>query len=248
MPRQKGLFKIEGSIDGVTFYRNAEGHFVRMAGGVSKSRIMNDSAFARTRENISEFGNNAKAAKLLRDAMGALVKNAKDSRTSNRLMQLFNKVKNLDTVSPRGQRKISIALEDPVAKNFLQKFDFNKRAQLSNVLRRTFDLDPLAGTFAINAFVPAQDLLKPDGATHATVIYAALGLDFDTAQSDLVQALPVNFALDNVPQELSLSLDLPDTLPSVFQLLLIEFFQEVNTVQYPLNNGTFNVLNILNVS
>lgn len=59
---------------------------------------------------------------------------------------------------------------------------------------------------------------------------------------------PVNFALDNVPQELSLSLDLPDTLPSVFQLLLIEFFQEVNTVQYPLNNGTFNVLNILNVS
>lgn len=106
MPRQKGLFKIEGSIDGVTFYRNAEGHFVRMADGVNKSRIMNDSAFARTRENISEFGNNAKAAKLLRDAMGALVKNAKDSRTSNRLMQLFNKVKNMDTVSPEDSGKL----------------------------------------------------------------------------------------------------------------------------------------------
>lgn len=248
MPRQKGLFKIEGSIDGVTFYRNAEGHFVRMAGGVSKSRIMNDPAFARTRENISEFGNNAKASKLLRDAMGALVKNAKDARTSNRLMQLFNKVKNMDIASPRGLRKISLGLEDPIGRNFLQKFDFNRRAQLSNVLRRTFDLDAVVGTFDVTGFVPAQDLLKPEGATHATITYAALGLDFDTADSALVQAVPLNFSLDNVPQDVNLSLTLPDTLPSVFQFLLIEFFQEVNTVQYPLNNGAFNVLNILNLS
>ena len=248
MPRQKGLFKIEGSIDGVTFYRNAEGHFVRMAGGVSKSRIMNDPAFARTRENISEFGNNAKASKLLRDAMGALVKNAKDARTSNRLMQLFNKVKNMDIASPRGLRKISLGLEDPIGRNFIQKFDFNRRAQLSNVLRRTFDLDAVVGTFDVTGFVPAQDLLKPEGATHATITYAALGLDFDTADSALVQAVPLNFSLDNVPQDVNLSLTLPDTLPSVFQFLLIEFFQEVNTVQYPLNNGAFNVLNILNLS
>ncbi|MFC0344191.1 hypothetical protein [Epilithonimonas hispanica] len=248
MPRQKGLFKIEGSIDGVTFYRNADGHFVRMAGGVSKSRIMNDPAFARTRENITEFGNNAKAAKVLRDALGPLVKNAKDSRTSNRLMQLFNKVKNLDVVSLRGQRKISIGLEDPLSQNVFQKFDFNKKAQLSNVLKRTYELDALAGTLDIPGFIPAVDLLKPEGATHAQITYAALGLDFDTADSSLVQATPLNFALDNVVQDIALSLTPPVGLPSVFQVLLIEFFQEVNTLQYPLNNGAFNVLFILNLS
>lgn len=30
-------------------------------------------------------------------------------------------------------------------------------------------------------------------------------------------------------------------------LLLIEFFQEVNGIQYPLRNGAFNVLNLIDI-
>jgi hypothetical protein len=133
MPKQKGLVKFEGTIDGLTFYKNSEGHFVRMAGGVSKTRIMNDPAFARTRENINEFGKNAKAAKFLRDTAGIMVVRAKDARTSNRLMQIFNKIKNMDDVSDRGQRKISIGITQPEGKSLLKNFDFNKNAQLRNI-------------------------------------------------------------------------------------------------------------------
>jgi len=248
MPKQKGLFKIEGSIDGVTFYRNADGHFVRMAGGVSKSRIMNDPAFARTRENINEFGNNAKAAKMLRDAMGSFTRNATDSRTSNRLMQIFNKITKLDTVSPRGERKISLGLEDQAGKNLFFKFDFNKKAQLSNVLRRTYNLDATAGTFEIQDFIPAVDLIKPEGATHATMTSASLGIDFDSGNSALVQSAPLNFQIDSTTQQLQLTATPPTGLPFVYQFLLIEFFQEVNAVQYPLNNGSYNVLFILDLS
>ena len=42
MAKQNSLVKIEGTIENLTFYKSANGHFVRSKGGVSKNRIMND--------------------------------------------------------------------------------------------------------------------------------------------------------------------------------------------------------------
>jgi hypothetical protein len=71
MAKNKSLFKIEGTLDNVTFYKSADGYFVRTKGGVSKNRIMNDPAFVRTRENGSEFGRSASSGKLLRDSVSS---------------------------------------------------------------------------------------------------------------------------------------------------------------------------------
>ncbi|WP_240924871.1 hypothetical protein [Leeuwenhoekiella sp. ZYFB001] len=35
----KGLIKIIGSLDGLTFYKGKNGYFIRTKGGISKSRI-----------------------------------------------------------------------------------------------------------------------------------------------------------------------------------------------------------------
>ena len=70
MAKNTSLFKVEGTLDNVTFYKSADGHFVRTKGGVSKSRILNDPAFIRTRENGAEFGRSAGAGKMLRMASG----------------------------------------------------------------------------------------------------------------------------------------------------------------------------------
>jgi hypothetical protein len=51
MARQKGILKIEGSLDDITFYKKGDSFLVRNKGGISKQRIANDPAFARTREN-----------------------------------------------------------------------------------------------------------------------------------------------------------------------------------------------------
>ena len=59
MAKLKGIIKLEGTLDNLTFYKAKEGYLVKTKGGVSKERIQNDPAFERTRENGSEFGSSA---------------------------------------------------------------------------------------------------------------------------------------------------------------------------------------------
>lgn len=67
MAKLKGIIKIEGTLQDMTFYKTQDGHLVKTKSGVSGSRIATDPAFARTRENGAEFGSAAKAGKLLRN-------------------------------------------------------------------------------------------------------------------------------------------------------------------------------------
>ncbi len=56
MARQKGILKVEGTLDGLTFYKTQVGHLVKTKSGVSDDRIASDPTFIRTRENGAEFG------------------------------------------------------------------------------------------------------------------------------------------------------------------------------------------------
>jgi len=47
---------LKGPIGDISFYKSKDGYLARSKGGVDKSRIKNDPAFQRTRENGSEFG------------------------------------------------------------------------------------------------------------------------------------------------------------------------------------------------
>lgn len=56
MAKFEGIFEIQGTLKGMTFYKSKDGLLIRGKGGVSKKRIKNDPAFQRTRENRMEFG------------------------------------------------------------------------------------------------------------------------------------------------------------------------------------------------
>jgi hypothetical protein len=60
MAKLKGILKIEGTLQDMTFYKTQDGHLVKTKSGVSADRIANDPAFARTRENGTEFANAVK--------------------------------------------------------------------------------------------------------------------------------------------------------------------------------------------
>ena len=57
MARQKGTIQIEGTIGDLTFFKSTDGFMVKAKSSVAKSKIMSDPKFARTRENMEEFGN-----------------------------------------------------------------------------------------------------------------------------------------------------------------------------------------------
>lgn len=248
MAKAEGIIKIEGTVEDLTFYKQNGKNFVRKKGGVSGERIKNDPNFIRTRENNNEFGHSGSSGKLLRMAMGSLVFKAKDSRLSNRLLQIMSRAKNMDTVSARGLRQVGIGIVTPSGRQLLKGFDFNANAPLNGVLFAPFTLDTATGVFGIADFITAEQLQFPDGATHVSLQSAVLAIDFSTQESELAYSNIVNLPINLAPSALTLT---PTSVPSgtglQLFLLTISFFQEVNAVQYSLRNEEFNVLNIVDV-
>lgn len=248
MAKLNGILKIEGTLENLTFYKSADGHMVRTKGGVSKNRIMNDPAFARTRENGVEFGASASAGKLLRSAVGTMVFKAKDAKLSSRLMKVMSDIKNEDTVSERGLRNVAEGITTDAGKQYLRGFDFNINAALKSVLYSPFTVATATGEVTIAQLIPAQQLRYPSGATHFSVQSAFVNLDFGSGEHAISFSDVVNLPIDLTDSEVVLT---PSAVPAgtgtQVYLLLIEFFQEVNGIQYPLKNGAFNVLNVLEV-
>ena len=248
MGRLTGFIKLEGTLDGLTFYKSQDGYIVRTKGGVSKNRIMNDPSYARTRENLSEFGLNAKSGKLIRDSVGVLLNRAKDPKLSSRMLQLMNAIKNLDSNSVRGQRTVHLGLDTVEGKQLLKGFDFNAKATLASVLHAAYTVDATTGTIAITDFISQEQLSTPNSATHVSFRSAFINLDLATGIFDKSYS-PINNVVIN--QNLTTVTLIPEQVPvgSGIQLylLLVEFFQEVNGVQYPLQSGTYNALNLVEI-
>lgn len=248
MAKNNSLFKIEGTLDNVTFYKSTDGYLVRTKGGVSKNRIMNDPAFVRTRENGMEFGRSASSGKLLRSALGTMVFKAKDSKLSSRLMKVMSEIKNEDLVSDRGYRSVGEGIQNTSGKLKLKGFDFNKNALMQSVLYCPYVLDALNGEITLTDFISAEQLRFPQGATHFSMQAGIAVVDFTTELTDVVYTPSFNSVLDF--QSVSFTLvpnELPTGTGTKIYVLLIEFFQEVNGVQYSLKNGAYNVLNVLEV-
>lgn len=248
MARQKSIFKIEGTLGDVTFYKSKDGFLVREKGGITSERFKNDPNFQRTRENSSEFGRAGKAGKTLRNSLRSLLKEVADYRMTSRLTQQMMRVIQLDTVSTRGQRNVIDGETE-----LLQGFDFNQNAKLSSCFFApyTVTLERSTGEagLSVPAFVPTQVIAAPGGATHFKIVAAATAVDFEAemfvTKDQSTTVLPWNstestlITLDNaLPQGLSQPL---------FYAFGINFYQEVNGEMYPLKNGAYNALQLVKV-
>lgn len=248
MARQRGIIKLKGKVGDLSFYKTQDGHLAREKGGVDRARIANDPAFIRTRENGAEFGSSAKAGKVLRDALRPLMMVASDGRVTSRMTKLMTDIKNFDTVNARGERLVSIGIADVSAKSLVKGFNFNIRSNLGSVLFRAYAVDVSTGEIVINGLVPVNDFNFPSGATHISLRGAWAKIDFLAGTSDVQISPSSNLFIDGTTSNIVLT---PPTPPAgagvdIF-LLCVEFFQEVNGIQYSLKNGAFNALTIVEI-
>lgn len=249
MAQQKGIIKLDGTIGGITFYKSQDGYLAREKGGVSGDRIANDPNFQRTRENGAEFGRAGKAGKLLRTSLRALLQNAADSRVVSRLTTEFVKVIQADAVNPRGERNVI----DGEAE-MLQGFEFNINGKLGTTLYAPYtaiiDRPTGALTVAVPAFVPLNMISAPGGTTHYKIISAGVEVDFENETYVVDQnssaILPWD-ATATAALNLANAVTAASTHP-LFLVLGVEFYQEVNGAMYPLKNGNYNALAIVQVS
>ena len=221
----------------------------REKGGIDASRIANDPAFQRTRENGSEFGRAGKAGKLMRIAFrGALLK-AADGRMVSRLTQRMIKVIQADSTSDRGMRNVI----DGEAE-LLFGFEFNIRGKLSTSLFAPYvaEIDRVAGEIKVDlpAFIPTNMIAAPTGTTHFKIISSGAEIDFEAETFVVANSetaiLPWTSAPTVAISQVN-AVTAASTKP-LFLVLGVEFYQEINAQMYPLKNGAFNPLAVVKVS
>ncbi len=248
MAKLKGILKIEGTLQEMTFYKTQDGNLVKTKSGVSGDRIANDPAFARTRENGTEFGASATAGKLLRDSIQNMVATASDNRITSRLTQVMTQIKNFDTTSIRGDRSVDIGIATADGKALLKNFNFNDKAILGAILYKPYAVNITTGVIDITNLVPMSDIAAPSGTTHVSVKGAFAIVDFDLGTSDVSYTNVENLLIDNTSTNVTLTpASVPAGTGTKLYLLQMEFYQEVNAVQYPLNNGAYNALAIIEI-
>jgi hypothetical protein len=248
MARQNGIIKLKGTIGDISFYKTGDGHLAREKGGIDASRIANDPAFQRTRENGSEFGAAGKGGKVLRNAIRILLQNAKDKRVVSRLTTDLLKIVKTDATNDRGLRTI-----EGGDMNLLKGFEFNINGKLGSALFVAYsnDFDRVAGdaTVAIAPFSPKIRIAAPSGTTHFKMVMGAAEVDFANETSVFESAATAVLPYDNADTaaiNLTVSVTADSALP-VIQVLGIEFYQEVNGAMYPLKNGSYNALAVVKV-
>jgi hypothetical protein len=249
MAKQKGIFKVQGSIGDASFSKGQDGYRVREKSGISADMFSKSDAFVRTRENAAEFGRAGKAGKLLRQSIRILLKNAKDGRVTSRLTREMMKVVKSDPINDRGMRTAAAG-----EAGLLKGFEFNIDAVLNTVFFAAFttEMDRASGktVVAIQSFTPTKALVAPEGSTHFTIVCAAVEADFDgdtTVENEAASAvLPINNEL--VPA-ITLTMEVtPDSTHPIFVVVGIQYAQVVNGKNYPLKTSRYNALGIVEVS
>jgi hypothetical protein len=249
MAKQKGIIKLNGTIGDITFYRSKDGYIAREKGGIDAKRIANDPAFQRTRENGAEFGRAGKAGKTLRLALRNLLLNSSDSRMVSRLNQIMMKVIQADSTNDRGLRNVI----DGEAE-LLNGFDFNITGKLGTTLFAPFTgaIDRVSGeiTVDLESFIPANMIAAPAGTTHFKIISGGAAIDFEAETFETTNSETAILPWDNTPTAVISHLNTvtPNSTKPLFLALGIEFYQGVNGKMYPLKNGAYNPLALVQVS
>jgi hypothetical protein len=248
MARHKGIIRFTGTIDGLTYYETKYGPLVRRKAGPSAEQVKKDPAYQRLRENGKEFGNCGKAVKLLRGVLMPLLKDARDYQVTARIVKMMTQIKNLDSISARGERKVAIGIGSAAAKELLKGFDFNAAAPLSRVLKKTYTVNTTTGVISIPGLKPKQDIDYPKGATHVKFTGGWAKVDFAAApgQGELILTNQVTLPLNASSTNLLLTpVSLPSGLGVNIFVLQIVFFQEVNGIEYSLKNGENNAMGVI---
>jgi hypothetical protein len=166
-----------------------------------------------------------------------------------RLTKEMMKVIKADATNPRGQRNVIDGESE-----LLKQFEFNANSKLGTTLYAPFtgSINRISGELTINvpSFIPVNMIAAPNGATHFKIVSAGTEIDFENgnyvADVKTTATLPWDSSATAVINLVNL-VTANSTKP-LFLSLGVEFYQEVNSIMYPLKNGAFNSLALVEVS
>lgn len=248
MAKQSSIFKVEGLLDDVSFYKFGNGYKVRKKGGVSSDRIAKDPAFRKLRANASDFTRAAAASKLFRRSLEGLLNQATDGVMVSRLTREMFKVIQADLTNPKGERNVI----DGEAE-LLTGFEFNINARLSTVFKITsnYSIDRVTGLMSVDfpSFDPQEVLSVPRDCTHYKINIAGSAIDFENAVFTTDIKATEQKPMTEIAAPLQLTCQLPaNSRHPLFLVLGLEFFVQENGQSARLIKEHSNPLSIVKVS
>jgi hypothetical protein len=137
MAKQTGIILLVGKMGGKSYYYTKDnGYLVRNITSVDAERIRTDPAFARVRENNTDFGRCSWGVKLLRSAFIQLFARAADTHMTSRLTQVLTRSMKADTANAPGMRS-----PESGDMGLLRGFEFNKETSLKRALKASYSTD-----------------------------------------------------------------------------------------------------------
>ena len=173
MARNNSFIKLEGTLDGLTFYTKNGENLVKKKNQVSRNRMLNAPEYQRTRENNQEFGGAVMAGKALRECFASIARLVSDTYVSGRITGKMRAIIN-NGAGLRGQRNLNLVDN----KEPFIGFNFNKTKPFDSQF-----IAPSEGpeineardkvTWSIPDFNTGAYIRKPEGATHCKLVLAA---------------------------------------------------------------------------
>jgi hypothetical protein len=120
MAKQDSTLKFNGTIDGLSYYKQNGEYRVRRKGGPTRAQYKESPSFEGARQHGHEFGRASKGGKLIRTAFREMTRMASDPYMDSRLNKLLLQIVKSDPGHAIGERTIMGG-----QKELLKGFDFN---------------------------------------------------------------------------------------------------------------------------
>jgi hypothetical protein len=171
MAYQTGVIEYRGSFKSIRHWKNRKNRriYAGEKGGANRDLVMKSTVFARTRENMNEFGGCGVVVKAIRLGLIHLLPEHTDTLFTARLVKLIKMINVKDPVVVRGKRVIKISLNKTMLKSVnlheKRKIDF----ELKRCIKTTHPDSRTEATITVNGFNP-EPRLVPGNAQYYRVI------------------------------------------------------------------------------
>lgn len=170
MAIQTGNIKYRGSFKSIRQYVNLHdpNTYAGEKGGANRDLILNNPAFARTRENMSEFSGCGAAVKAIRRGFLNLLPEQTDPHFTGRLMRIVKEINRRDYEGIRGQRAIVFSASRPFLATIVFNVLENITDMVQNQLISTHPITRADATLTLTDF-SIKPIFVPKGASHFRV-------------------------------------------------------------------------------
>jgi len=263
MARQSGNIRYTGSFKSIRNYTNRKDPTIYAGekGGANRDLIMNNAAFERTRENMSEFKGCGKIVKAIRRGLLHLIPEHTDKSFTGRLVALVKMINLRDEVGTRGKRMVCFSLNKSILKMLTLHENRKIDHQLKRSITRSHSESRTEATITLNGLNPEPQFIPTTAKYFRVHNHLSVISDFEYSEelkkynplskNDEMSACAYS---DYIPVNTNLSGSVRAAFPegtiltetdTVLQCVGIEFYTRLGTGDYlPFKAGSMIVFDV----